>query len=474
MKRALSLLLPLIVVCLQPLAAIGQTLHFSETSDQQSLKVTLHPAAEPRPALKYQLLPTMPDLIPGNAAVYYGKVTAEQPVFRDRDFWEKVAKWTNDSSLEELRRDEVLKQLQYRTVYHFLERGSRCQYCDWQLPLGESEFYSMLLPDVQQTRQFARFLVARARAEIAEGKYDDAIHTLAIGYALGRHVAEGETLVNGLVGMAICGIMSRRVQELIEQPDAPNLYWALSRLPRPLVDLDRAAQAEMNAVHWSFPELRDAESATQDAEYWRKALIEFWQKFVHYTDRDELWDSKRPEALTALCLKGYPMAKRVLVEQGMSPDRVEAMPAAQVVAVYTMRTYDEFRDDVFKWYYVPYWEARDKIREADRRVSESSREGREVIPLACVLLPAVGSARTAAARGDREIALLRVLEALRLYGDAHNGQLPETLDDVTEVSIPIDPVSGRPFSYELRGQTAVLEGPPVPGLILRLEIQFAK
>jgi len=473
MKRAPSVLLPLIVVCVQPLAA-GQTLHFSEASDQQSLKITLHPAGEPSPALRYRLLPTMPDLIPGNAAVYYGKVTAEQPMFRDRALWEKIAKWTNDYSLDELRREEVLKQLRYDTVYYFLQRAARCEYCDWQLPLGEEESYSILLPDIQQTRQFARFLAARARAEIAEGEYDEAIHTLEIGYALGRHVAEGETLVHGLVGISISGMMSRRVQELVQQPDAPNLYWALSRLPRPLVDLDRAAQAEMSAVYWSFPELRGAEDSTQGAEYWRKALLKFWQKFVKYENGDEPSNSQRAEVLTALCLKGYPMAKRALVEQGMSPDRVDAMPVGQVVAIYTMRTYDEFRDDIFKWYYVPYWEARDKIREADRRVLEMFREGREIIPLAAVLLPAVGAARTAVARCDRETALLRVLEALRMHGAAHDGHLPKTLDEVTEVPIPIDPVSGRPFDYELGGQTAVLEGPPLPGLILRLEIQFAK
>ena len=477
MKRVLFFILPSIVVCAATPAAMGQTLHFSETADQESSKITLYPVGEPTPALKHRLLPAMPDLIPGNAAVYYGKVTAEQlPLFSNRELWQKISDW-NSTPLEDLRRDEVYRQLQFTAVYYHLARAARCEFCDWQLPIGEEDSYSILLPAAQQLREFSRFLGARARAEIAEGRYADAIRTLEIGYALGRNAAEGETLVNGLVGIAICGIMSRQTLQLIQQPEAPNLYWALSRLPRPMIDLRRAADVEMNAVYWSFPELQDAENSTQDAEYWRRALLALWQKFVPLAGADELWMTKRPEALTALCLRGYPMAKRALVEQGMDPERVEAMPVGQVVAIYTMRTYNELRDDMFKWFYLPYAEGHERARKAEQRLRKSRYESQEVVPLAGMLMPAVSACRAAVARCDREFALLRILEALRIYGATHGGQLPKSLDDVTEVPIPEDPYTGRPFKYTLRGDAALLEGPEgpkPPGLILRLEIRFAK
>lgn len=473
MKLAKYLLLPIAACAMSP-AAVAQ-LHVSETAEVKAVKITLHPAPEPRPALRYRLLPAMPDFVKGNAAVWYGKVTAEQMnLFGNDELWLRIDRWGR-APLEELRRDKVLDQLRFNPVYYHLERGARCETCDWQLPIGEGDFYSMLLPDIQQTRAFARFLAAKARAEIAEGKYDEAIHTLEIGYALGRHAAAGETMVNALVGMAICNMMSRQVQDLLQEPGAPNLYWALTRLPRPLIDLDRAAQAELNAVRWSFPEIQDAEYSTQDAEYWRHALLAFWQKFVPFMHGDALWMDESPEALAAVCLRGYPMAKRDLIEQGMSPERVEAMPVGQVMAIQTMRTYNHLQDDIFKWYYVPYWVADEESGKAEQRMSKYFREGREVIPLASMLLPAVSAARSAGARTDREIAVLRILEALRLYTAAHGGELPQTLDDVTEVPIPDDPVSGKPFGYRRRGEMAVLEGEPgVPGLILRLEIRSAK
>ena len=67
---------------------------------------------------------------------------------------------------------------------------------------------------------------------------------------------------------------------------------------------------------------------------------------------------------------------------------------------------------------------------------------------------------------------MRIIEALRLYASAHDGRLPEKLGDLT-VPVPGDPINGQPFTYQLDGETAVIEGPPVPGLILRLEIRVA-
>ena len=58
---------------------------------------------------------------------------------------------------------------------------------------------------------------------------------------------------------------------------------------------------------------------------------------------------------------------------------------------------------------------------------------------------------------DRKIAALQCIEALRLYAGSHNGKFPENLSDVTEVTIPDDPVTKKPFSYKSTGSEAVLE-----------------
>ena len=48
-------------------------------------------------------------------------------------------------------------------------------------------------------------------------------------------------------------------------------------------------------------------------------------------------------------------------------------------------------------------------------------------------------------------------------GCTADGKLPASLDDVTEVPIPVNPFTGKAFGYRLEGDTAVLEaaGPKI-------------
>jgi len=58
---------------------------------------------------------------------------------------------------------------------------------------------------------------------------------------------------------------------------------------------------------------------------------------------------------------------------------------------------------------------------------------------------------------DRKIAALQSIEALRHYAASHNGKFPNELSDVTEVPVPIDPVTQKPFIYRRAGSKAALE-----------------
>ena len=51
------------------------------------------------------------------------------------------------------------------------------------------------------------------------------------------------------------------------------------------------------------------------------------------------------------------------------------------------------------------------------------------------------------------------MEAIRLYMASHDGQLPNSLGSITEVPIPDDPATGKPFDYKIDGQNAVLTLP---------------
>ena len=398
----------------------------------------------------------------------YGKVTAEQQqFFGNQELWEKIQKWI-ETPLNEFPKEEAGKVLQ-GSQFKFLDQAARCEYCDWQLPLRDEPFYEILLPELQQTRSFGRMLAAKARLQIAEGQLDEAAHTLQTGYALARHVGEGQTLINALVGIAITGIMSKQVETFIEQPGAPNLYWALTNLPDPLVDMRPGLEAEWAMIYLSYPELRNLKAKDDSPEQWRDRLNNMMGKLLSFSGGPPSIPSEL--ATTALSLKGYPLARQGLIEQGYKPEEVEAMPVPKVILLYTMRTYEELRDDIFKWFAVPYPQALGGMEKAEAGLKDGLR--REVIPFAGILLPALQAAHRADARGRRTIAVLRVIEAIRLYGAAHDANLPEKLSDIAEVPVPNDPMTGNPFIYRRSGTTAILESPGGKQYGLRYELTFA-
>src|SRR5262249_49029480 len=156
----------------------------------------------------------------------------------------------------------------YSTAFRFAERAARRDHCDWETP----PLTIQLLPDdlglgeIQSLREVANLLAIQCRLEIADCQFDQAIHTLQTGFALARHVAEGTTLLKDLVGIAIEAIMFARVEELLQQPGAPNLYWALTTLPHPFVDVRRSMRYELGTLYRSFPQLRDLEEKKLTAE----------------------------------------------------------------------------------------------------------------------------------------------------------------------------------------------------------------
>ena len=71
-----------------------------------------------------------------------------------------------------------------RFVLSQVDRAARLDNPDWQVLLKlKAEGIELLLPEVQQIRGLARALQVRFRAEIAQGRFDDAIRTAKTMFA---------------------------------------------------------------------------------------------------------------------------------------------------------------------------------------------------------------------------------------------------------------------------------------------------
>lgn len=431
--------------------------------------------AAPCAALRYQLLPTFLDQTPGNAAQYY--YVAAQFV-GERELPEIDRLWS--MPLKELQQSRPLVHIDSLSggpAFHYLELAARREWCRWDLPI-RTEHISLLLPKLSTFRRLGRMLAVQARVQIARKQYNEAIHTLQTGFAMARHVAEGPTLIQSLVGTSIAGLMLKPIEDMIQQPDAPNLYWALTALPSPFIDLRRSIQLEHSMLYLMAPRLRNLESARLTRQQWRELSDDLAKIMDSLLGRpDRLGPSWRGKAgLTAMAIWLYPRAKQYVISKGKTPKEVEAMPVQQVITLYTLETYVHVKDELFKWFHVPYWQAREGMQKADQARKQAGRQypGNPFL----ALLPALSRSYFSTTNRDRKIAALHCVEAVRMYAAGHEGRLPTNLSEITEVPIPIDPVTGKGFGYKVVGNTITLDGPAPKGVSawdgLRYEVTFLK
>jgi hypothetical protein len=392
------------------------------------IRLTVQPMAAPKPALRYLLLPELREQEPGNPIPNYLKCMMDQDFGNRRDIFGHAA----------------LRQVDW---------AARLDKPDWQILLKvKTDGVGLLLPDVQKIRSLASALQGRFYEEVAQGHFDDAIVTAKTMFAMSRHMSEHPTLIGDLVGIAIAAVAIAPLEEMLQQPGCPNLYWALTNLPNPLIPLEKGLEGERVLIQSELHEMDD--SAPMSADQLKK-LIAHTDKLLALDNKprkpgenlrswldERIKDEKRVAA-----------ARRRLVEYGLPDERVQRFPAEQVFLLDEKREYEVRRDEVMKLMALPTWRV-----EALARQMKPNKEP----ALFDLLVPALYKVRRAQGRLEQRIALLRHVEALRLYAADHGGKPPAALSEVA-VPLPPDPFTGQPFLYRVDGATAHLRGSPPPG-----------
>ncbi len=437
------------------------------------LVVKLAPSASTKKtrALKYTLLPDELDLKPGNAATFWRR-SGRAAMSVKRRMTDKEYLWiSSDTALKDLPGKEIREFLAlYAVSLRLADQAARCDHCDWELPLPTLQnMQDLPLDEVQTCREIATLLNLRCRLELSEEKFDDALYTLQTGFTLARQVGNGDTLINNLVGIAIAAIMSGRVEEMMQLPGSPNLFWALTALPSPFIDVRHAFQVEMNTIHRSFPTLRELDRdagkkplSVKEADALVETLLRDFQKYEGSSA--PAWQSKA--GLTLIAVKNYPDAKKYLAEKGYTKEEIEALPALQAVVVYFLDQYNQTRDDTLKWLNAPTWQALPKLEEIARKASKEGKPG-EGNPIIGLLMPAMSKVFQAHVRSEYLFSRLRCAEALRFYAAMHDGKAPEKLTDITDLPLPLNPYTGKGFEglYQYQDGKGVLEAlvpPPLP------------
>jgi hypothetical protein len=344
-----------------------------------------------------------------------------------------------------------------------LDDAARTEKCDWQ-QAGKlkPEDIGSLLPAVQVDREMIRYLALRTRVELHEGRFDDAVYSIQTGLQTGKNVTEGPSLIQALVGIALTNVVLGRVEEFVQQPGAPNLYWALTTLPRPLLDPRPGLDAEYRLTTAAIPGLADLEKGPVPAETADKVFDAAVAMLAFDAGQDNPLGGKAGKAV--YLTYHHAGAKKDLIARGWKPAVVDAMPAAQVVLLRVAAVYREIWDDQAKLFFAAQPFARAEFARVKERVQAVRKEaGSDPLTATFALVfPAVEKVHGAFARTERRLAALAAVEAIRLHAAA-TGTLPESLDAVTAVPVPADPGTGKPFAYHSADGVATLSGPAPAG-----------
>lgn len=458
-----------------------------DPTQPRRVSLAITPAAEPNPALRYQLLPAIHERKPGNAAQYYYRALLNIKGRHFADHWKEHEKnyerW--NKSLAELPADEVRKWLQpFGRVFADVRTATYRERCDWEWRLEQIEgveLFAFVLEEIQSARDLARVLVLKARLEIKEGKFDEALQTLRDGYQLAVNVTTEPLLINGLVGVAIASMLNEAIIDWIAQPNSPNLYWAMTALPKPLIDMRPALALEAAVCERALPFLRDAETAQRSSEEWLRLIGGELEK-LHQLAGTQVPSAWEKAAFFAAIPAAYTQAKRELVAGGFDEKKLDAMPVGQVLAIQSRRAANYTAQEVLKNALLDSPDAAERIAATEQRLRRDGwmappMMGKDPFGIAGVILPALGSVTSASHRLQRNVAAIQALEALRMQA-SETGKLPASLDEVKIVPVPLNPATGKPFPYRVEGAAATFELPqirfPQDGAVYTLTLEPRK
>ncbi len=453
--------------------------------DLEVIQLTVTPAGPPKPLLRYRFAPAARQLSEGNAAAMYGRaIIILQQDDRDSKKRQNIYDWL-ELPAAELPLAEARQTLgRFRSVLEEARLAARRKRVEWDLPLAE-QGVATLLPEIQEMRELARLMTVEARLAILEGDYAKASLVLENMYTMGEHLGEAGTLVSMLVGLAVQGVANEEVVTWIAKSGSPNAYWALTSIPTSTDRLAASIESEDMWIRGSLPyaDLLDKAILTpQQLEHVAHEIGSLmdtkWNNlgFRVEFNSGETRDVRMPArvALLPAMLRAYPACKRQLLESDVDRHLIEAMDPMQVVLLRWVQVYRELLDEMVIWARHRPVETREAFKQVDDRL-RSLRNRPEAV-LVNLMLPAVSSSNRAVLRIEQRIAMLRVVEALRLYAAIHDGQLPATLGEIKEVPVPLDPATGGPFAYRIEGETAVLSSTEKKIIIpdVQYEITIAK
>lgn len=416
--------------------------------DTISLRITPTPIDPSNHSLR--LLPSDTELVDGNAAVVMLRlIGGENSWMRD------VAPSAQELMSLPFDDPQIPEKLSFERMAMELRRAALMRDADWEYPLNQSG--DLLLPDVTSHRYIAGFGMSLwIGIKIANKDSHAAIEGIQTQLACARHISRTPVLVNQTLGNAVATLAINKLELLVQQPQTTNLYWPLVMLPESVSNLQAALQWESQRLPRILPSLGKSTPAIGDPA-WDKVITEFSDAMVS----QGAFVKTEAEALV-LRMKMLLAAQEQLPKLGIyRDDEISRMTAQELTMRWILATADRINYRV---------ETASSLR-PPIAIGELLKIQDEIEKMKTDLgAPGVPFEATPAItylyfkRFDRFVKLLQITEAVRNEVAINGGKLPDSLDAITSVPIPMDPLTGKSFLYELDGHVVTLKTPLIFGL----------
>lgn len=442
---------------LAPLGAQESAPEKAKPAGPKTVVVEITPRAIENPVLKYRFLPREDELKQGNAVPILLRLPWEQRAWMEKVYpnlqqWEDVPltdpKWKEYSDIPP-RFFEEMKRAAYRR-----DAG-------WEYPIGETPAMTILLPDVQGLRAILGFgLSSRAKYHLSRGELNEALEVIKVGITNSRHIAATPFVVNQLVAATIQRSMFDRTLDLISQPKSPNLYWGLSNIPKGILSLERTADFEGQMLALTFPFIKDLDKS-RDSQEWKKL---FDQQLNLLAETMGMVVPKGEAGKKQAFAQAEQVARKELPKLlGYTPEKVAQMTMEEAVLRWFVTNHANLDSRYNAYSVLSAREALPQLLQLNLDCNEFYKHMNSKFfdffknPLFNYL---------SLNANYRRIQMLRVIEAVRHYTATHDGKFPEKLEDISDIPVPLDPLTDKPFVWKVEAGQATLGPPELPAEIM--------
>ncbi len=382
-----------------------------------------------------RLFPSFPERLPGDGVPIFLRMNSEA-ISRLQSLRQIQKNEYETKGLEQLNADEIMalscinRSEMRRFVYS--------QRAGWNYPIHEEPWMTILLPDAQESRSYARAMTAIGRASILRHQLDAAEEWIRFIIGMSYHVRETPFLINQLVACAEMNMALDTIEELVQHPKADNYYWDLTSIPRPFIHVNEAAQYE--AVMWdhTVPELVQMDQFTTEAQ-WQDLAEKVFTNLAMLSDgKIAGWgtpglENEWKEWVTLSRERLYRVAPELV-------GKMKAMSDTEIGLRYWWKR-EQAKQKISLAFSLEAPFANPRAESLARDYWESTKDEsilREGLgfywPLRFVPFYEV----------EQRICMLRVVESIRDWSANHEGQLPKSLDEL-DLPAPLDVVVNQPF-----------------------------